>query len=1016
MKRIVSLVLAVSMVLSMFTFSFASSSLTDVAGTEYEAAVEALIELGVVEGYPDKTYKPSRTVSRAEMAKMLVVAAGLNDAAAIAEGATRFSDVNGGWASGYVNVAAEYGYIAGYPDGTFQPDKQVSYAEATTMALRVLGYKTVVESKGTWPTNYIAKAHDLQLLDEITYGTYNDGAVRGNVAKLIWNMLRTEMWDVTAESEGDGLVSQKDRLMLNVKFPDYSYGKVAFDSFEIDKDGKVMVTLDDLGVKKEYPLEAYEYEYVGNDFYKFVKTQEVEVLVNEEDETLLTMVSTGADKVVEGLKADIDEDYDAISGDKYDYAYALIERRDVEESTQLKIESEYIYEVDEAKNGKSVKFNKMSKMTYEDFDDEEVVIIDGQRGSIKDVEVGDVFSKVTVNGEVFYIVESSTEEGKLTKLVEADGDKLPEITVAGEKYPVDSKATYVIDPEDEDEDQDKVLLTATKDHEDMKNEEVVMYLDFVGRVVRVEFDGNIDGEDDSEWKFFTVAEVTDRKTSREYIVKLANEDGDEEYAFAKAADGKDWFNKDASEHAAGDFVLVEFDDDGEILSMTNITRVVGEDEYEFEAEESYLYGEEADDEAYIVLNTTKASYDDDKEEILDSADKRVVDVDDDLVVVFLVWDDKGTDTTKDDEVVVRYEEGLDAIDDLKDEDIVVVYDDANKIKTAKYIVRFDDASTRVDDLADKLTDVSDNLVDGKYFEITVDDVVDTTLRIEKADADKLEDVINGVIVYSTKTNKDDEEVVTVKSVASVDDLLGLEDAPAVEAVLISTKGGAKVKFDNSDETYTLDQLVDELYKGYLFVVVDVNVEPEDDEDVVGSVTAVADEALTSSTFRVDDRLLDDTDGKVVYIVRGYDEKEKVETPVEPEEPTNEEVVEELATAATEFTYDDSYEYTATMVVSGDTVTVTCDDFEADKDGVSTFSADTARFLGGLYRAGNVEKITYDGNDYTWITEPTELKGSNWRQEAGTTLVSVLRTAQKGGATTFELTLDDTNTLNYVIGE
>ena len=58
------------------------------------------------------------------------------------------------------------------------------------MAIRVLGYKTVVEAKGTWPTNYIAKAQELKVLNDVDYKSYSEGATRGNVALLIWNMLR----------------------------------------------------------------------------------------------------------------------------------------------------------------------------------------------------------------------------------------------------------------------------------------------------------------------------------------------------------------------------------------------------------------------------------------------------------------------------------------------------------------------------------------------------------------------------------------------------------------------------------------------------------------------------------------------------------------------------------------------------------------------------------------------------------------------------------------------------------
>ena len=73
MKRIVSLVLALSMVLSMFSFAFAGTAVPDVEGTEYEAAVSALVELGIVHGFEeDGTYRPGDTVTRAQMAKLLV--------------------------------------------------------------------------------------------------------------------------------------------------------------------------------------------------------------------------------------------------------------------------------------------------------------------------------------------------------------------------------------------------------------------------------------------------------------------------------------------------------------------------------------------------------------------------------------------------------------------------------------------------------------------------------------------------------------------------------------------------------------------------------------------------------------------------------------------------------------------------------------------------------------------------------------------------------------------------------
>ena len=61
MKRIVSLVLAISMVLSMFVTALAASkTFDDIKDTKYASAVEALVELGVIDGLPDGTYGPEK--------------------------------------------------------------------------------------------------------------------------------------------------------------------------------------------------------------------------------------------------------------------------------------------------------------------------------------------------------------------------------------------------------------------------------------------------------------------------------------------------------------------------------------------------------------------------------------------------------------------------------------------------------------------------------------------------------------------------------------------------------------------------------------------------------------------------------------------------------------------------------------------------------------------------------------------------------------------------------------------
>ncbi len=737
MKRVLSLVLALSMVMSMFTFSFAGTSLKDIAGTEYESAVEALVELGIVNGYDDGTFLPENVVSRAEMAKLLVVAAGLAPAAELAEGTTKFADVAAThWATGYINVAAEYGYIMGDPDGNFRPDDTVSYAEAITMALRVLGYKTVVEAKGTWPTNYIAKAEELDLLEDITYGSYATGATRGNVALLIWNMLRLPMWDVNAESEGDGLEYTKtDEEMLEIKFKDYEYKLTTFVDYEIIEEGKVEV---ELGSDKNL-------EYAKTNFYTFVPGSEVEVLINTEDGTLLSMVATDEYKYLAGGKVDIDDKYDDedknfAAEDKYTYAFTRIDGKKLVAATELVVESEYIYEIDDSSE-KKIKLNDNAAIKYEDMEDQ-IVLKDGEIASIEDVKVGDVWSTIKViyrtsvedgNGSyvkaktasddrTFYMISGAEAEGKLTKIVGEDFEMLDDdknddyyvATIDGEKVYVANDTNYeaVYFMEDDDEPVGKLVDEASIE---MRNEVITYVTDFLGRVVAVMFDDELNGGDASDAEntvaFYALLDRVDRN-GKVYTIAVENEDGEDELTFAKNAGNASWA---ADEKLEGKFTIVTLNDDGEIiedgigydLGDTKFEAIaVAEIDEEFLAEiakiDDKLVYELADDKdeedkVYSVKGYASATMNGSK--IEDDDKNELAKVNSNTVVVALVYDDNGTKSDdSDDEYTVEFRDISD-IENMKKDPIIVITDEgSSNFARAKYVVIFDDVATREDDL------------------------------------------------------------------------------------------------------------------------------------------------------------------------------------------------------------------------------------------------------------------------------------------------------------------------------
>ena len=184
MRKVLSFVLVLSLVLGSFGMAFADYS--DMAGESSAEAVDVLAGLGVISGYPDGTFRPDSIVTRAEMAKLIVAALGLEEYATATT--SKYSDMGAAaWAQGFVAYGTSLGFISGYPDGTFRPNATVSYEEACSMILRALGY-TSEFLPGEWPAEWVVKAKSLGILDGIKAAT-SAGANRGDIAEMLYNSL-----------------------------------------------------------------------------------------------------------------------------------------------------------------------------------------------------------------------------------------------------------------------------------------------------------------------------------------------------------------------------------------------------------------------------------------------------------------------------------------------------------------------------------------------------------------------------------------------------------------------------------------------------------------------------------------------------------------------------------------------------------------------------------------------------------------------------------------------------------
>lgn len=103
-----------------------SNAFTDVPSSHRNArAIERLQELQIVQGYDDGGFKPGATINRAEFTKIVMGAIGDGY-----DGGNCFPDVTDQWFASFVCAAKAQGIIGGYPDGTFGPERVVTFAEA----------------------------------------------------------------------------------------------------------------------------------------------------------------------------------------------------------------------------------------------------------------------------------------------------------------------------------------------------------------------------------------------------------------------------------------------------------------------------------------------------------------------------------------------------------------------------------------------------------------------------------------------------------------------------------------------------------------------------------------------------------------------------------------------------------------------------------------------------------------------------------------------------------------------
>ena len=167
---------------------------SDVAPTAwYNTAVSTLSSMGIITGYPDGTFRPNAAITRAEFAAIAARFDSNGD-----KTTAKFSDIATHWAKDEISIAYNNGWITGYPNGTFGPQRDITRAETMTLVNRVLNRQPETEddllpNMTVWTDNANPKAWYYLAVQEATNSHYYEFKTNSQYEK--WTELReTRDW------------------------------------------------------------------------------------------------------------------------------------------------------------------------------------------------------------------------------------------------------------------------------------------------------------------------------------------------------------------------------------------------------------------------------------------------------------------------------------------------------------------------------------------------------------------------------------------------------------------------------------------------------------------------------------------------------------------------------------------------------------------------------------------------------------------------------------------------------
>jgi len=484
LKRTLSLVLALVMVLGLFggiSMTASASDFTDDESIQYKEAVDVMTAIGAINGIGDGTFQPKGSIRRADAAKLITYTILGKDAAErLPSGVTsRYSDVDANWA--YAAPSIEYlanaGVIDGMGDGTFHPADPIEGYAVLKMLLCAIGYGAKSEYVGdSWKLNVAidASREDVSLTKGLASGvTQGSAATREEVALYCLNAILADKvrylsaLDTYIKDTGALGGGYVDTIKLSV------YPELALQSPDF---GGATATGDPANVWKYKGVEIGRYPVKTALSYNtaLTKTALTSALKDFTVDGSVVITLNGDPRYSATTISDLVAKLQPLTGNGTLVNVYANNMGKLEKVTVVKND---VAEVASVNKTTGVKLNVISKTQAVGKANYTITPQDDLYASVSGLEKDDIVVVTPVWSDAAdayvagYVAVPTAVTGELSALGGTDATKAT-VTVNGEKYPVAAAATTAMI--------DKALSTVSN------KGEVTLYVDALGNAVHVD--------------------------------------------------------------------------------------------------------------------------------------------------------------------------------------------------------------------------------------------------------------------------------------------------------------------------------------------------------------------------------------------------------------------------------------------------------------------------------------------------------------------------------------------------